>query len=334
MKWTLMLSLAACSSTAITPVDLSPPNHNPYVDMATGQQQGTDIDMATPPQGGPDMAMMGCGGLYPMTTIASMRQGVGHYNCFELDNVITLAVTPVSTNGHSVTIHVQDAAGGDYSAIQLACSSTSTSHPCAAFSSAKNILAGRKVTVQGLYIKAKSGFETFEIDNITDGGSGTAPSPAPLTEVDLERGATMSAGGKPMPAYFFQIVSANITDKLLMFDWSVPEFMGKSGSCPWYGFGMIPTSAGASAGPACNGTTQPAVSTAVNAKEVLVSTDYYGSFTYTADCTCGPMYSQPVPTAGQGVSGTIKALLQFDTTTAGVGYQYVAPLANADFTVK
>ena len=331
MKLMLTLLLVGCGSAAVSPVDLSPPHQGSYVDMATSQQ-GSDVDMAVQPGAQPDMASAGCNGNYPVSTIAAARQGASHYACYELDNVITLAVTPVSSAGHSVTIHVQDALGGDYSAVKLSCSTTSSSHPCTAFSMAKNILAGRKVTVQGIYVQAKSGFETFEIDSITDGGAGTAPMPAPLAEVDLERGATMSMGGKPMAAYWFQVVSTTISDKLLMFDWSVPEFHGTSGSCPWYGFGMIPTSAGASAGPACSGMTQPALSTTVNAKEVLISTDYYGGFTFTSDCTCGPMYSQPVPTAGQGVTGAVKGLLDYDVATAG--YQYLAPLANADFMVK
>ena len=203
-----------------------------------------------------------------------MRQAAKS-GCYELDDVVTLAVTYVGANTTSVSIHVQDSAGGDYSAIQLACSTTSSSHPCTAFSSAKTILAGRKVTVQGLYIKssaAKGGYESFEIDNITDEGAGVSPAPAAVAEADLERSATTTMSGKPVAANWFQVVSATISDKLVMFDWSPPEFArANMSACPkWFGFGLIPTSAGATPGAACNGTTQPAGQTTVNPKEVLV----------------------------------------------------------------
>src|SRR5262249_24366892 len=138
--------------------------------------------------------------------------------------------------------------------------------------------------------------------------------------------------GKPTTAYWYQLVTANITDKLLMFDWSPPELMG-TGSCPVCGFGMIPTSAHATAGAARNGSTQPAGPTTVHAAEVLVGTDLYGGFTYTSDCSCAAMYSSPLPTASQGVTGSVTAVLDFDTATSG-GYQYLEPLLNTSFNIK
>ncbi len=332
------LFAAGCGGgAALAPIDLSSSSH----DMALSTQN-SPVDMAMAVTGGGgDMAMAAAGCTsYPSSTIATMRQAAKS-GCFELDNVITLAATYVGSSSTSVTLHVQDALGGDYSAVQLSCSESSTTHPCTAFSTAKGILTGRKVTVQGLYLKssaAKGGYETFEIDSIADAGSGTAPSPAPLQEADLERSSTMSTGGKPMAAYWFQVVSANLTDKLLMFDWSPPEFArgGTSTSCPqWFGFGMIPTSAGATAGAACSGTTQPAGQTTVNPKEVLIGTAYFTGFTYTCDCACNTYTPpDPAPTAGQGTSGAIKAILDYDVVYGQTtGYQYLSPLTNANFTI-
>jgi hypothetical protein len=338
----LMAALAAGCGGAGTlePIDLSHGNR----DMALPLQPGGSQDMAQAPSSQPDMAMapqnQNTCTTYTPSSIATMRKAATS-GCFELDNVVTLAATYVGSTTKSVTFHVQDSGGGDYSAVQLLCSSTSTSHPCTAFSNAKNILVGRQVTVQGTYIKSsatKGGYEAFEIDSISDSGSGTAPSPAPLAEADLERGATMSAGGKPMAAYWFQIVSANVTDKLVMFDWSPPEFARSGGgtTCPlWFGFGMIPASAGASAGQSCNGgTTQPMGQTTVNPKEVLISTDYFTGFNYTTDCACNT-HSDPEPTSGQGTTGAIKAILDYDVPYGSTtGYQYLAPLMAADFTIK
>jgi hypothetical protein len=339
----LLFCLGCSPSTPLAPIDFG------LRDLALpiGPNPGMG-DMAQPsnPPAPADMAMgqqpMGCtagGAAYAQASISNMRQAKS--GCFELDNVVTLAVTPTTANSKSITIHVQDANGGDYSAMKLSCSSTSTTHMCAAFASAKNILAGRSVTVQGLYTKSsamKGGFEAFYIDSISDGGSATAPSPAALTESDLERGTTMSGGGKPMAAYWFQTVNATLSDKLVMFDWSPAEFKrsGSSTSCPqWFGFGMIPTSAGATAGQACSGMTQPAGMTAVNPKEVLVSTDFYGGFTFSTDCACAATHSNPVPTAGQGVSGAITAVLDYDVVYGQTtGYQYLVPMQNASFNIQ
>lgn len=318
----LAAALTACggSGTPLQPIDLS----SSSADLSGSPLQ----DMAT---ASADMSGNGCNGIYSKSTIAAMRQNSAA--CYELDNVVTIAVTPVGTNTKAVQIYAQDAAGGDYSAIHVGCSSTSTSHPCAAFTNAKNILTGRSVTMQGLYIKssaANGGFEEFYLDSITDNAAGTAPTPTTLMETDIERGANKTAD-------WFQMVTVNITDKLLMYDWTPAEFVG-TGSCPQYGFGMIPTSAGASAGAACptvSPYTQPAGVTSPNSAEVLVGTDFYSGFTYTTSCACGAMYSDPVPTASQGVSGTITALLNYDVAYGQtVGYQFLDPLTNANFMIQ
>ena len=171
MKLAFLVACAAgCGGGAgLVPIDLS------LRDLALPTQgqmmSGDDLAMA---ESAPDMAMpamnMGCT-TYTPSSVAAMRQAAKS-GCFELDGVVTLAVTYVGASSKSVTIHAQDAAGGDYSAIKLDCSTTSTtSHFCNAFASAKNILVGRQVTVQVLYLKAsaaKGGYESLAIDVISD----------------------------------------------------------------------------------------------------------------------------------------------------------------------
>ena len=161
----LLLSVG-CGVAPLNPIDLS------RSDMAGG---GGD-DMAMPSSGDMAQASGANCSTYTASSIANMRQG--NSGCFELDGVVTLATTPVSSKGTSVTIYVQDAAGGTWSGLRLSCSSTSTSHPCSAFATAKNVLAGRSDNVTGHYIKssaAKGGYEEFPIDSISDVGAGTAP---------------------------------------------------------------------------------------------------------------------------------------------------------------
>jgi hypothetical protein len=311
---------------------------NSSPDAGTPGGPGGPADMATPPSGTADMAPSRACTTWAASTIANMRGGSS--GCYELDNVVTLAVTPSGANTKNVYVHVQDAAGGDYSAIKLTCSISSTAHMCTVMAAVKATLAGRKVTVQGTYEKssaAKGGFEGFFIDTITDNGTGTAPAPAALAPADLERSTTTAASGKPMAAYHFQVVTANITDKWVMYDWSPAEFT-RSGStaCPqMFGFGMIPSSVGATAGAACNGMTQPAGQGAVNAKEILVSTDYSGGFKFSSDCKCAAMFKNTLIMAGQGVSGSVSGLLDYDVPyMQTTGYQYFAPMMDASFPIQ
>ncbi|MEO9195155.1 MAG: hypothetical protein ABI445_16010 [Polyangia bacterium] len=285
-----------------------------------------------------DMGQAGCGGVYMKSTIAAMRQGAP--GCYELDGVVTLAVTPTTSTSKSVTFYVQDAAGGDYSAVRASCSSTSMSHPCPAFPMVKASSSARTVTLTGTYIRSgasKGGYEQFYPDAFTDTAAGTLPTPIALAETDLERGTTTASTGKPIAAYYFQLFTTTIADKLLMYDWTASEFTSASATakCKQFGFGMIPTSAAATAGAACTGTTQPAGQATVNPKEVLIGTDFYSGFKTTTDCVCGPKYMDPVPTAGQGTSGSVTGLLSYDvpygTTT---GYLYVAPLLGASFPIQ
>ena len=322
------LFLAACggSSSTTSAADMSHASTQDLSQSSTG-------DMAVA-QGGDMSTATGCAGVYTTSTISTMRQGAS--GCYELDAVVTTAVNASAKK--VVTFYVQDAAGGDYSAVRVVCSSTSTTHPCAAFSTASATAPAHSVTLKGTYIKssaAKGGFEEFYLDDYTDSGAGTIPAPAALAQTDFERGTTTASTGKPLAAYYFQIVTATITDKLTMFDWSPPEYASTTGTCKQYGFGLIPASAGATAGAACTGTTQPAGQATANPKEVLVATDFYNGFKFTSDCVCGPKYMDPVPTAGQGVTGAVTVLLGYDVPFgATAGYVYVDPMQNASFNIQ
>ena len=322
------LFVTACGggSTSTSTVDLS---HASTQDLA----QSSAGDMSVTPGGDMNTAT-GCAGVYTTSTISTMRQGAS--GCHELDAVVTIAVN--SSAKKVVKFYVQDAAGGDYSAVRVVCSSASTTHPCAAFATASATTPAHSVTLKGTYIKssaANGGFEEFYLDDYTDSGAGTIPAPAALAQTDFERGTTMASTGKPIAAYYFQIANATITDKLTMFDWSPPEYASTSGTCKQFGFGLIPSSDGATAGAACTGTTQPAGQAVSNPKEVLVATDFYNGFKFTSDCVCGPKYMQPVPTSGQGVTGAVTVLLGYDVPFGSKsGYVYVAPMQNTSFNIQ
>ncbi len=321
ITFVVTFAFACGGGTPLNPIDLSSANG----DMAMAPTG----DMAM--SGGGDMAGNGCGGIYSKSTIAAMRQNSP--GCYELDDVVTIAVTPTSASGKTSNIYAQDSTGGPYSAEHFGCSSSSTSHPCSVLATAKSILVGRSVTITGLFIKssvAKGSFEEFYIDNITDNAAGTAPAPTAVTLANIERGGNV-------PADWFQMVTTTIngSDTLQMFDWTPPEFTG-TGTCSQYGFGMLPKSATGTATAACpaSGTTQPAGQAAVNPAEVLVGTDFYDGFLYTSDCACGPATypTAKLMTTTTNVVGAITVLLNYDvpygTTT---GYQFVDPITDAGF---
>ncbi len=272
--------------------------------------------------------------VYSKSTIAAMRQAATS-GCFEVDNVVSIAVSPVTANSTSIRIVAQDPAGGDYSAILVSCyDSATTKHPCAAFPTAKNTLAGRSVTVTGYYEKgsaAAGGYEYLSLDSITDNAAGTAPAAKSVLLADIERSAMK-------PAYWFQKVTLAIgtADALGMFDFSPSEFKSTSTTATcgsFYGFGMKPKSATGTAGAACTGTTQPAGQTTIDPNEVLFGTDFHGGFTANSECSCiSSMTSKPYPgllAANSTLSGTVAGILFYDAFSAA-GYQYLSPLTNAD----
>jgi len=266
---------------------------------------------------------------YTDTSIASMRMGTAT-GCYKLTNVVTLGVTP---SAKTPVLYVQDAAGGDFSALATKCSSGSTAHPCTIAAMVKVIPDGHSVTVTGTYIKtAATTFEEFFIDNVVDNGAGTPPQAATATLAQIERGGTATN-------LRFQHITITIgaADMLQMYDWTPGEFTNAAATaCPYqFGFGMLPksvTGQGTTATAACSsGTAQPAGQVSPNAHEVLIGTDFYKGFTVSSDCRCAKTFTDMEPSATSTLSGTVTALLAFDVPFgASAGYYYLAPKIGTD----
>ncbi len=264
---------------------------------------------------------------YTVSTIAAMRQQT-HTGCYELDNVVTIGTSP-STK--SPQLYVQDAGGGDFSALKTKCSSTSTAHPCSIATMVAAITDGRNVTVKGTYIKtASTTFEEFFIDSVTDNGAGTAPAPAVATLAQIERSSTAAN-------LRFQHVTVTVgaPDMLQMYDWTPTEFANTSATaCPYqFGFGMLPKSVtGTTPGAACaSGTAQPTGIASPNPAEVLIGTDFYKGFTVSSDCRCAKTFMDMEPAMTSTLVGSIGGLLVFDVPFgASTGYYYLAPTSATD----
>jgi hypothetical protein len=272
--------------------------------------------------------------MYMKTTIATMRMPMSAHADVELDGVVSLGVTPSKA---SPKIFVQDAAGGDFTAIMGRCETSSMTHICtmATATIVSGIQDGRLVNIKGTYSKSKSGFETLYIDSIEDMGAGTVPAPATVTLADIARTANN-------PKYWFQRVTVDMgTTTLKGFDWSPAEFKytAGTGGCPaMFGWGLVPSTSTDTVGAACDTTnTQPAtaVSAMPPADEYLIGTDFYKGFTYSTDCACAGKYKDTVFTAANTVSGKLNGVLIGDVpymqTTV---YQYLAPKANSDITLQ
>ncbi|MGZ3406431.1 MAG: hypothetical protein ACXVAN_08325 [Polyangia bacterium] len=304
-----MLGVAGCRDNgAVSPVDLS---------MAGGGGGGTGggMDMATTMKN------------YTVATVAAMRQGApGDY---ELDDVIAIGLTPSTASPH---LFVQDAAGGDYTAIVANCSSSSMTHPCTVASTVKTVAIGHKVTLKGTYIKASlanGGSENFYIDAITDNGAGTLPAPLTMDETGIARGAKDAKK-------IFQSVTVTPVDDLVMYDWT-PSELKYSGTWPGcttapfvFGFGMVPATGAPAMGAACTvKTMQPAGQATPPANEVLIGTDFYKNFEVSSDCQCsGAHAGVTVPATATkwpktvAMTGILIYDVPFGMTT---GYQYCAP---------
>jgi hypothetical protein len=271
---------------------------------------------------------------YMKTSIASMRAPASAHTDVELDGVIAIAKTPSKT---SPKIFVQDAGGGDFTAILARCETSSMTHPCTMATAmiVGGIQDGRSVTIKGTYSKSKSGFETLYIDSISDDSAGTMPAPAAVSLADVGRSANN-------PKYWFQRVTVNMGATTLKgFDWSPAEFRytAGTGGCPaMFGWGMVPSTSSDTAGSACGAmNTQPAtaVSGTPPTDEILIGTDFYVGFTYSSDCACAGKYKDTIVAPGNTVSGNLAGVLIGDVpymqTTV---YQYIAPKANGDITIQ
>ncbi len=311
-------------NTTLTPADLS---------MAGGGGGGTG--------GGNDMAM----GMknYMVSTVSAMRQGApGDY---ELDDVIAIGVTPSGSH-----IFVQDAAGGDFTAIRANCSSSSPSHPCPVQTTVKGVAAGHKVTIKGTYIKSKvasGGTESFYIDFISDNGAGALPPVATVTLADVQQSsvamATMAAPANRK--WWFQHVTVSSPGTMAMYDLSPAVFKNTqmNPSCAyWYGWGVAPSGTSGAAGTlSCDAScatsppgaacTQP-TGVALNAAEVLIGTDFYNVFKGSSDCACYSKFSDKIVTASSTTS-KLGGILVYDTvymSTPVQAYVYLAPLDNTN----
>ena len=312
--WTLLaaaplLVMGCRSSDPSTPTDS-------HVDSSSG------IDSPASGDGGNACAT------YTTTSIAALRMRT-HLGCFELDNVISIGTTP-STK--SPKLYVQDAAGGDFSAIQTKCSSTSTSHPCSVAAAVAAIPDGHSVTIKGTFIRTTATtFEEFFIDSIVDNGAGTAPAPAVATLADIERSGTATN-------LRFQKVTVTVAaaDTLKMYDWTPSEFVFSGATkCPFqFAFAMIPKSASGvtTEGAACAGSaSQPAGQATPNPAEVLIGTDFFKGFTVSSDCRCAKTFTDTEPAAASTLVGPVSGILVFDVPFGGTtGYYYLAPKTLAD----
>lgn len=284
----------------------------------TAQDMTMGGDMAT----GGDMAKH-----YVSSDIKTMRAGAS--GDFSLANVVAIAVSPMATT--SPRLIVQDASGGDFSAILSRCSPTSTMHPCTVATTVKTVMVNDSVTLQGTYTKSNtSGFETFYIDMVTVNSHGaTPPAIATVALTDVQRNAQTKAK-------WFQHVTVSNPGTLAMYDFTPAEFMRGNNptSCPYqFGFGLLPS--GGAAATACSGTTsQPPGVTSPSAMEVLIGTDFYDKYNVSTDCRCAAMFNDKIP-AMNSTATALGGILIFDTTFTmpPVGYQYLAPLSTTETNV-
>jgi hypothetical protein len=266
---------------------------------------------------------------YAASSIAAMRTAAMS-GCFELDHV---ALVDRSSSTTTPRLYVQDSAGGDYSAIMAKCSSTGN-HACSAMSlaTALTLADNESVTVHGYYSHGKtSGFEEFLVESMSDDGSMLSPpAPVSLGVADIARSARVTAK-------WFQraTVSLAAADTLVMYDFSPAEFK-LQGPCPaWEGFGMIPSSAGAAAPAACNGSANPPGIASPDPKEILVGREFFHGFPYCTDCACAATHQQTLLTAANKISGTLGGILIFEITTGTTStYQIFEPTSKTDFPVQ
>ena len=123
-----------------------------------------------------------------------------------------------------------------------------------------------------------------------------------------------------------------------MYDFSPAELHytpAAGATCPnFFGWGMVPSTSSDTRGGACSGTTQPPTPVVGSAPsdEVLIGTDFYKSFTYSADCACTTTPLTATSTLGGTVTAILVGDLPYGQTTTST-YQYLAPKSVADATL-
>jgi hypothetical protein len=327
MLYRTVLFAMACSvgvvgcrdNGTLTPADLS---------MGTGGVGGGGGGGGGTGTGGMDM-----GPTYTVAgSIAAVRTGAGH-GFYEVDDVVAIVRTPSSK---SPKLIVQDEAGGKYSAIQLTCSGSSMTHPCSVQTTVTTLTLGHKVTIKGEYFKSgadKGGAETFYLASITDNGTmGTPPAALTMDQTAIARATDTTV--QDWSASFWQKVTVTPTEDLVMYDWTPSDlkFTGTWSGCstaPFvFGFGMIPTSANATATAACTSKTAAAPSqTTSDGKEVLIGTDYYKDFKVSSDCQCAQAPTQVPGATTKWPSGmAMTGILGYDVPSGSmVGHKYFSP---------
>jgi hypothetical protein len=272
---------------------------------------------------------------YMPTSIVAIRNPPVASGCYELSHVGLVARTDSPTEPR---IYVQDANGGDFSAILAKCAASAT-HLCPASVNAMipqlfdTMASGAQLTVRGYYQHGTvGGFEEFYIEDLIDDGT-TLPRPAPITlsVSDLERDARVA--GK-----WFRRATIAIPaqDPLVMYDFSPTDLrLATSAACPNYaGFAMISKSVGTAATSGCTNNTNPKAHT-INPKEILVGREFFNQFLYSTDCACMAGTNQRMLTPTSSVSGTVLGYLILEQDKGSTSsYQVFEPAADASFPIQ
>jgi hypothetical protein len=305
-------------------------------DAASGDSSTTDSSLAdsATETGSTDSGIPGETGVdggggcstFTSSSIAAMRQGQS--GCYSLATVVSLGATP---SAGTTSLHIQDAAGGSYSAMRATCSSTSSTYPCTHGAAVAAIPAGHSVTVTGTYVKdAATHAEAFYIASIVDdGAAATVPLAAAVSNATIER-SSMSYD----LAFQRVTLSASGASALVMADWTPAVFSVGGNTCPYQvGFAMAPVGVLLEGSACSSGTSQPA-GVAANAAEVLIGTDFYQGFTVTSDCRCALSEGATEPSATSTMNGTVAGLLVWTVPSgASSGFMYLAPQSNADLPI-
>lgn len=294
-------------------------------DMATSNDSGGHL-------GGP----LQCTTYANAASIRSLRDpsmATHASGCVALSNVIVVGRTSVQIKPR---LYIQDAGGGDYSALMAKCG-PNDGHACLTVSAVMQAVAGQVVTLQGYYTVGKTSmFEEFNVEQLTlTGQTGTLPPPVPVTLADLGRGGALAK------TWFQKVTTTMPTgNPLVMYDFTPAELKTASGQCPMLlGFAMIPQASTAAmpAAAGCSGTTNP-TSKAGSPDEILVNRFFYGSFNWHTDCGCQPAGSPKIllkPSATIPAGSTISGILSYEINknNPGAGYQEFIPTDMNEFPI-
>jgi hypothetical protein len=317
-KLSLTLALACTLVAGCRDEDNKTPLDLGTRDMATSGMDPTGGN-------GADMAMK----TYAKSSIAGMRTGAKP-GTYELDDVV---VVGVSSSPSKPELYVTDPTQPDFGAMQIHCYSTGT-HICSLVAMVKTLGRGTSVTLQGTYIRSGKDatlFEEFYLDNLTVGATGNALNPVTVAAADISKSVRT-------PAKWFQYVT--LAASLQVYDLSPSEavFVGAK-ACPYQlGFALIDASKSPAAAACATGNVQPPVmTTAPDASEVLIKTDFYSTFKVSSDCKCNAMYPGNTQVAPAMKTSALSGILITDSvynSNPEVYYQYIAPVLSTDLPLQ